>query len=793
MRTLILFIFCFLLTACSGGGSKDAPTPPPIKVVKQPPTLTITVPDNAQSGAIIQITTSISDPDSTQFTLDWQANHDGVIFTSVSQTQTQVQLPQSSEELNIELSLTVKDESNLSAKQSANLRLMPSEPIQKDIVITLPSTYTVAANQYVTLAVSAQSDEPIRDIKWQLPQALEIDTESQNDFNDTNAQSTLTLLAPDLQQTTAFTIKVTVSTDSGYKTVQTQLSVKVEDSETPYLTVNTPPSVTADEGTSVHINATIQSSAQTPTIKWQWLSDTNIALSNANTAQVMFEAPQVNQDTQLQLGLTVTAGELSETRTIDILIKKSVIDFDLSLQSNRSSAVKGQTVTFLAQTTQADLINSDNWHVTELDASQYQVIDNKLIITAPEVSQSAYQDIVVTYTASLNNNQDVSRSASVRFLNGSQLFTQLGFTVPEQAIAIYNNEQINFNVPVTGNIALIDTLTVDMSLSIFGFSQSEAKLEQDQASITLLSDKIIEEKQTYAEIIAHAGDYSVSAMIPIHLHPSHYKVYAGIKESYIAGSTISLFGLIFHNNVPVTNLAGHQFAWLDNGRGSFTERDNLITNYTSSKYINTATDLTLTHQKDAITTESIVTHDWTIFTSQNQGNMNCFKGSQSIKCLFNGLEVPFSIDTTTPKQFVISDNFACLINNQEEFDCVGDPTHTVIQQTAVANNIARVNLIDKNAVCIQNVTGQWQCSGNNKNHFMSLIGQFNQVYHIASKNNATCLVADGFMRCFNNDANLIFEDKTDTVAEVKIVAGSMCYYRSSNSTTSLQCPTLTTY
>lgn len=785
MRMFAVLLMSFFLTACGGGGdSKQQPPAPPIKVVKHAPSLTLTALKTAQSGTITTINFTIEDTDSSEFSLDWQFDHNQASILSSTMSQASLQLPQTSTQLPLKVTLTVTDESNLSVTQSHIIDVLP---IINDIDITLPPHSSVTTNEYITLSLTAQSNAAITAVEWQLPLALEANSESETELNDKQAQSTLTLRAPELQHTTEFDIKVTVSTAYGYKNTLAKLTVTADD--TPYLSITVPESITLKEGQSAQIDASISSSGHTAQYMWAWQNNVAIELSQQTTAQVRFDAPEVEQDQQYLLDLTVTSDGLTQTKTVTVHITDNAIESDIKLTTNRTLAVKGQSVIVSVQTQQANLIQSVEWSVDGLPVSDYSYTNSELTITAPALSDVEYQDINVQLTATLEHNQTITRMQSIRVLNGEQLFQHLKVEPAQQAIPIYNHEQNQFTLPILGSISLIDRLSIDMPFVIYEFSTRNAELKNNHAHITLQSSLIEQEKQTHAQLTLYAGDYSVVSMIPVYLHPSHYKVYAGVKETYFAGSTLSLFGQLFHDGILQNNLTEHQFNWQDQGRGSFNAPDNIRSQYTSSRYINTDTQLTLNHQYGVQNTQTSVTQSWTRLIRESKGDMNCFNTIYELKCSLNGQEQTFSIDTSSIKQVVVSNQFACLLNDAGFTQCVGDITHPSVTTVISGNDGVRINLVGDEDMCVQQQNGQWQCVGENSDFNQSLVPLFTNVYKIIKHQTHTCLVGNGFMHCYNSAGNEVFKDTLDTVGEVAIKSNRICYKHTSNPSGSWQCPT----
>ncbi|OUL56403.1 hypothetical protein [Pseudoalteromonas ulvae] len=783
MRIFAALLVSFFLTAC-GGGSKQQPPVTPVEIVKKAPSLTLSAQPTAQSGTITTINFTIEDTDSTDFSLDWKFDHDQASLLSASMSQASLQLPHTSTQLSLKVTLTVTDESNLSVTQSHIIDVLP---VIDDIDITLPTHSSVATNEYITLSLTAKSNAAITAIDWQLPLALQGDTGSETELNDKQAQSTLTLKAPALQNTTEFDIKVTVSTDYGYKNALAKLTVTADD--TPYLSITVPESITVKEGQSAQIDASISSSGDTAQYMWAWQNNTAIELSQQTTAQVRFDAPEVEQDQQYLLNLTVTSDGLTQTKTVTVLITNNAIESDIKLTTNRTLAVKGQPVIVSVETEQASLIQSVKWSVDGLAASDYSYTNNELTITVPALSDASYQDVDVQFTATMTDNQTITRTQSLRVLNGEQLFQHLKVEPTQHAIPIYKNELNQFSLGISGTTSLIDRLSIDMPFVIYEFSTRSAELKNNQAHITLASNLIEQEKQTHAQLTLYAGEYSVMAMIPVYLHPSHYKVYAGVKETYFAGSTLSLFGQLFHDGVRQTNLTEHQFNWQDQGRGSFDAPENIRSQYTSSKYINTDTQITLNHQYDTQSSQSSVTHSWTRLIRESKGDMNCFNTINELKCTFNGQPQTFTIDASTIKQVVVANQFACLLNDAGLTQCVGDTTHPSVTTLIAGNDGARINLVGEEDICVQKQNGQWQCAGENSHFNQSLLPLFSNVYQIIKHQQHTCLVGDGFMHCYNNAGDEVFKDTLDTVGELAIKSSGICYKHTSNPSGSWLCPT----
>ena len=128
MRTLSLFIFCVLLTACGGGGgNKTEPeTSQPVSQNKAPQ-VSISGDSETPSLTSIRLKTSISDPENESVIVKWTSSLSGVTFKDSSNTGVLVQFPAVTTDQEVTLTLEVTDSADNKVKKTFIVMVKASE------------------------------------------------------------------------------------------------------------------------------------------------------------------------------------------------------------------------------------------------------------------------------------------------------------------------------------------------------------------------------------------------------------------------------------------------------------------------------------------------------------------------------------------------------------------------------------------------------------------------------------------------------------------------------------------
>ena len=131
-----------------------------------------------------------------------------------------------------------------------------------------------------------------------------------------------------------------------------------------------------------------------------------------------------------------------------------------------------------------------------------------------------------------------------------------------------------------------------------------------------------------------------------------------------------------------------------------------------------------------------------------------------------------------------------MLTQDSEVECIGSSINPIVTELPpFSDEIERLQIIGNNNACVQFANTNWQCWGNNNTHITSLINKFSHVYSIVEHKQKTCLVADGYLRCFNEVGVADFNDLTGMIKQIDIKYGGICYLYTHQKTDSWQCPT----
>ncbi|NTS78767.1 hypothetical protein HR060_18155 [Catenovulum sp. SM1970] len=784
MRNAIILFGILLLSACggsSGGGSGSSAPSSRTPVTNKAPELVLTNNMTALSGGVISISHDVSDSEGDPITLTWTNQIDGLTITQSTMSVTSIQLPEVQQETELVLTLTATDSKNASTSKSVTIILQPKTD---QTVIDIASQYTAKENTYLNFVVPITSEYTITDIEWQFDEALRLDTFTENTISDKSAQSTVQLLMPMVGQPTDYNAVITVTANGLITKEQTVIRVTPENSD--YLSISLPTSYQIDEGNTGEISVNIDSSESDTQISWKWL-DSDITLAGQSTKTVSFEAPEVSGTEVINLEVTVTSAIDSKTAKIPVTINDITTYSNVTLSANRSLAVKGHDVFIDVKTDNPDQIATIDWTVSELSDQNYSVDGARLNLTIPELSSGFFIDIFADATVTLTNGTERHLSQTIRVLNHYSLNSELniGHDIDEP-LALYNNEKGQFVVDVSSSHTLIDAITVDLPFSTLSFSTESAEIIDGDIIVNLLTDEITEETETTLAITAFVGDYQVNDYIKVRLVPSHYSIYPGLTELFFVGSEVKLFHQIFYDGELTDKTATWQRETLI---GEIIDNPDGVSSYLSSSSFANEVELNASFNDGNADTQSSKVLDMYRALTESTDDIRCTVTGVNTYCIYDSRTTRFTLETPEQKQLKVTNDVACMLTQNSEVECLGNTNNPIISELPeLVGPIERINLVGDQDACVQFGNGTWQCWGNNPRHITPLIAKFSHVYGITQYKDKTCLVADGYLNCFNEVGVADYSDKTGMIKILQERSEGLCYQYTHQKSTTWQCP-----
>lgn len=163
-------------------------------------------------------------------------------------------------------------------------------------------------------------------------------------------------------------------------------------------TVTLASNLTVDERTLATLQAEASDSdGDNLTYQWQQISGTTVTLSDATSLTTSFDAPEVQQDTELTFQLTVSDGLDESIATITVMVKQ-VNRAPTVSAGNNASIQEGNTVNLTGSAT--DLDNDTltvSW--TQLSGAEVELTGSSTLtasFTAPQVSSSTTLEFQIT-------------------------------------------------------------------------------------------------------------------------------------------------------------------------------------------------------------------------------------------------------------------------------------------------------------------------------------------------------------------------------------------------------------
>ncbi len=317
-RPLSLSLASLLLVGLVGvgcPGGEDPPPPPPTPENNAPvligPTANVLT---VESGAIVQLTLSASDPESDALTYAWTQTPQtpAGTFNDPAAASPSWTAPQVTTSTPFQLRVTVTDGRGGSVTGNVTVTVLPPQvsnraPILSQGPTASPSSVTGPSPVQLSVTASDPDNDPLTYAWVQDPAS------PAGSFTSTTT-SNPTWTAPTVTAAATFTLRLTVTDGKGGSvqgSVQVQVAPPVAQNQPPVLTAGpTSSAATVNSQQSVNLSVTA-SDPDTDPLSYSW---TQAPVSPAGTfssttvANPSWTAPLVTADTDFQLSVTVSDG-----------------------------------------------------------------------------------------------------------------------------------------------------------------------------------------------------------------------------------------------------------------------------------------------------------------------------------------------------------------------------------------------------------------------------------------------------------------------------------------------------
>ncbi len=770
MRTLSLFIFCIMLTACGGSsGKKQTADSQPVSQNKAPQ-VSISGGSEASSLTAIRLKTSISDPENESVTVKWTSSLSGVTFKDSSNTGVLVQFPAVTTDQEVTLTLEVTDSADNKVKKTFIVMVKASS---NQVDIDLQDNYEFFSGDLVKITAQFSSREEIIDIEWQTDEFDLANKQVTTQESNNSGTSVVTFTAPTLSSEYAYNLNFVVTTDHDEYRQPFKLTI-LPKSEVG-LTVNLDASYALNEQDYLLIEPKIQSSERITSYQWRWLDTSLGELVNAKNKTVTIKANEVSDDTSATLVLDVEAqsGEKKSVQT-EVKVNNVVQVGKLSLSVNRAYAAPGQEVVVSVDTDSADDIQSFEWVIDEEIFKQKEESATKLSLVMPSQNTSLVSTLV-QYKVTFKNGLEATKNAVFALLSESATKATLDIEQPSELPQLFKNEPLTFNALAVDKAGVLDSVSIDLSsLSYTELDTATVIRDGLNLSFTLNAKDILIDRKLLLKVVMQAGTVSTTELVSINLNKSNLKLFAGTEKTYIAGSDYYVFGYgkdRLSNSAVIMN-------WSTNNDDLKIE----TLSSTVAKITNNATSsfpvVTLSAQDSE---NQLIQADLkTKMTSRiyDKGELyTCYFRADEVSCRDN-LNSLLDVGELAAlvKKGVTKGEFVCLLNNDDQVSCHGEGPLSVLEvpeRSGVVNIVAMSNT----DMCAKYTSGDWQCWGDKADYFNNLFVGKGHIDNLIGTPQGGCLVNSGFIECYNDKSELIYQDKRSFVKSLEFVniLNKVCY------------------
>jgi hypothetical protein len=320
MNKLYLFVslFCVALLSACGGSSSDEKV---VLTVNKAPTITLESTLITNSGASVNLSAIISDPEGDKVSITWQADNQEVAFNNPNESSTLITFPITNIDLVVVITIVVKDSAGNSSQKSVTADIKAGTPSNEAPIINMPVDQTVVAGQSIILIASVQD-----------PQGDDISVEwySENTdivFTDKNNLTT-SLELPDVTNTiiAAITLKATdIEHNSSEKTLQLIITPN-DDESAATVYIDLVDRFNTLSGDTIGISARLTSNVELESILWNIsslnvddASIENVTQGGITESTITFTAPQVNQLTEFPVKIR------AKTVTNKVFIAETIV------------------------------------------------------------------------------------------------------------------------------------------------------------------------------------------------------------------------------------------------------------------------------------------------------------------------------------------------------------------------------------------------------------------------------------------------------------------------------------
>jgi len=768
MRNFSLLIFFVLLTACGGGGSKSEHVDP--QPVNKAPQVSISGNTETPSLTAIRLNTSISDPENENVTVKWSSSLSDVTFKDQSDSGVLVQFPAVTTDQEVTLTLEVTDSANNKVMKTF---IVMVKTTSNQVDIDLQDKYEFFSGDSVEITAKFSSSEEITDVEWQTDELELANKQVTTQESNNSGSSIVTFTAPTLASKYSYTLNFVVTTDHDEYSKPFELTI-LPKSEAG-LTINIDASYDVNEQDYLLIDPKIQSSERITSYQWRWLGISLGELVNTKNKTVTIKANEVSDDTSaiLVLDVETQSGEKKSVQT-EVKVKNAVQVGRLSLSVNRAYAAPGQEVVVSVDTDSADDIQSFEWVIDEEIFKQKEESATELSLVMPSQNISLVSTLV-QYKVTFKNGFEAQKNAVFALLSESATKATLDIEQPSELPQLFKNEPLTFNALAVDKAGVLDSVSLDVSnMSYADLDNSTLTQDGLNLSFTLKASDILLDRELMLRVVMSAGTVSTIEYVSVNLNKSNLKLFAGSEKTYISGSDFYVFGYGQERlNNPINAMS-----WSTNYDDLTIE----TLNSTDAKVTNNATSsfpivtLSARDSENQLIQADLKTNMTSRIYDKGE-RYTCYFRADEVLCRDNLNSLLDVGELAAPvKMGVTKGEFVCLLNNDDQVSCHGIGPLSVLEvpeREGVINIVAMSNT----DMCAQYSSGDWHCWGEQADYFNNLFVGKSHIDNLIGTPQGVCLVNSGYIECYNDKSELIYQDKNSFVKSLEFanLLNKVCY------------------
>ncbi|MGB0899978.1 MAG: hypothetical protein ACPGSN_12030, partial [Psychrobium sp.] len=166
----------------------------------------------------------------------------------------------------------------------------------------------------------------------------------------------------------------------------------------------------------------------------------------------------------------------------------SINQSPIVLKQSRLVAARGQEVRFSIESDDMAQIKSATWKVNDADVDHAGTDKSALNLTIGDIEASSITSVV--YTATLQDNSTVIKTANLSILNDAAVRAAIQINLPPQQPINKNNIPYFMRMVVVDQFGLIDSVEVTQPFTVNTFSPIEIKSAANLIQLSLLTNTI---------------------------------------------------------------------------------------------------------------------------------------------------------------------------------------------------------------------------------------------------------------------------------------------------------------